>query len=244
MAKHERGERPVGWLAGDALPCVWMMAGLLTYKLCDRNYECDTCPLDAALVGGREAAATRSGEARREWAFPEGRIYAPTHTWAEARDEGEVRVGVDALAAHLIGRVTAAVLPRVGSRVRQGTIAVWLEDEGEMIAVASPVTGRVIRVNGTAQARPCLVHIDPYRRGWLYDVILADDVGTLQLLSGEDMDRLSRRQIEDLVAAARSGDGGHGGLGPTLADGGQVVGNLRQLLGGARYRRLVHCLFH
>jgi len=29
--------------------CVWMDAGVINYKLCDRLYDCDRCPLDQAL---------------------------------------------------------------------------------------------------------------------------------------------------------------------------------------------------
>lgn len=35
----------------DSLPCIWMSAGLLSYRLCDREYDCEHCPLDAALRG-------------------------------------------------------------------------------------------------------------------------------------------------------------------------------------------------
>ena len=37
--------------APDSLPCIWMSAGLLRYRLCDREYDCEHCPLDAALRG-------------------------------------------------------------------------------------------------------------------------------------------------------------------------------------------------
>ncbi len=29
--------------------CVWMDAGVVNYKLCDRGFDCDRCPLDQAL---------------------------------------------------------------------------------------------------------------------------------------------------------------------------------------------------
>jgi hypothetical protein len=31
--------------------CVWMQAGVVGYKLCDREFDCDLCPFDAALRG-------------------------------------------------------------------------------------------------------------------------------------------------------------------------------------------------
>jgi hypothetical protein len=33
----------------DALPCVWMSAGLVAFKLCDREGECEGCPFDRAM---------------------------------------------------------------------------------------------------------------------------------------------------------------------------------------------------
>jgi hypothetical protein len=33
------------------LPCVWMSAGLISFKLCDREGECEGCPFDRAMRG-------------------------------------------------------------------------------------------------------------------------------------------------------------------------------------------------
>ncbi|OGS58522.1 MAG: hypothetical protein A3J79_10675 [Elusimicrobia bacterium RIFOXYB2_FULL_62_6] len=29
--------------------CVWMATGFISYKLCDRSYQCETCPFDQAI---------------------------------------------------------------------------------------------------------------------------------------------------------------------------------------------------
>lgn len=42
--------------SGEPLKCIWMLAGVLTYRLCDRQYDCEHCPLDAAL---RETAPSQ-----------------------------------------------------------------------------------------------------------------------------------------------------------------------------------------
>jgi glycine cleavage system H protein len=46
-----------------------MTAGLLSYRLCDREYDCDGCSLDAALRGGGEAAGRRSLGGHRDAAW-------------------------------------------------------------------------------------------------------------------------------------------------------------------------------
>jgi hypothetical protein len=29
--------------------CVWMQAGVVSYKLCDRRFDCERCPFDMAI---------------------------------------------------------------------------------------------------------------------------------------------------------------------------------------------------
>ncbi len=44
------------------LPCVWMSAGLVAFKLCDREGECEGCPFDRAMQGARsEPPAASAG---------------------------------------------------------------------------------------------------------------------------------------------------------------------------------------
>ena len=38
-------------LTAAPLKCVWMLAGNVDYKLCDREYDCDECPFDLAIRG-------------------------------------------------------------------------------------------------------------------------------------------------------------------------------------------------
>lgn len=52
-----------------ALPCVWMTAGVINYRLCDREFECESCPFDAAIRGrGRRPVAPRSPAPSRDGA--------------------------------------------------------------------------------------------------------------------------------------------------------------------------------
>lgn len=45
-----QGDRPI---SQPLLPCVWMSAGLVAFKLCDREGECEGCPFDRAMQGAR-----------------------------------------------------------------------------------------------------------------------------------------------------------------------------------------------
>jgi hypothetical protein len=43
--------------------CVWMAAGVLRFWLCDRGFDCDRCPLDAALRRVRRPGLTAQAAA-------------------------------------------------------------------------------------------------------------------------------------------------------------------------------------
>ena len=45
--------------------CVWMESGVVTYKLCDCEYNCEACPFDRALRDGT-SPSVRSGSAKDE----------------------------------------------------------------------------------------------------------------------------------------------------------------------------------
>ncbi|MFQ6091746.1 MAG: glycine cleavage system protein H [bacterium] len=38
------------------LKCIWMTAGVVSYKLCNYQYECERCPFDRVLRGGSNAS--------------------------------------------------------------------------------------------------------------------------------------------------------------------------------------------
>ena len=45
--------------------CVWMESGVVTYKLCDFEYNCEACPFDQALREGTPPSV-RTGPAKVE----------------------------------------------------------------------------------------------------------------------------------------------------------------------------------
>ena len=103
LAMHEKTVPVSGSL------CVWMSAGLLTYKLCDRDFDCDHCPLDAALRGRHrdsDGVVPLSGPSLSDMLFPADLLYSAGHCWVgRMSNGGKLRCGLDAFAAALIGHV-------------------------------------------------------------------------------------------------------------------------------------------
>jgi len=178
--------------SSSPLKCVWMLAGVMDYKLCDRDYECERCPLDRAL---RERIAEPAGEdhalagypfgGEREdhppeqhsahervrieggFRFAETLFYHPAHLWARIERRGHVRIGVDDFGQWLLGRVYRVELPDVGARVSAGRPCSGLAYHAGEIALPAPVTGVIRQINEKLWRYPSLLNRDPYGEGWM-----------------------------------------------------------------------------
>jgi glycine cleavage system H protein len=231
----------LGTIPADQQACVWMRAGVIAYRLCDRSFDCEHCLLDAALHG-RDAQATPADWARSGYRlFPRDRQFSAAHAWVHSLSPELVRIGVDALAAWLLGTIVKVTVPEQGSRVERGRPLARFGAQGGEVVIASPVDGSVLARNDLVLDCPELIASVPYGAGWLVEVGLPrQDQQLPGLLCGPDAERLSRgqllrfyRRMEGLIAARALR------VGATAADGGEPLIDPQAMLGSATYLRLV-----
>ena len=99
--------------------------------------------------------------------LPADRFYCHGHAWVQPGRDGFVRIGIDDLAAHLIGRVDAVKLPEPGKRLSRGKPALRLIRGGESVDVCSPLDGEVVVFNQSVVDSPEVLPDRPYSDGWL-----------------------------------------------------------------------------
>jgi glycine cleavage system H protein len=223
-------------------PCIWMSAGLIRYKLCSRELDCEHCPLDAALrgdqaarVGQEELAASSS----RAIEFPADRKYSSRHWWVQpASTSGAARLGLDALATALLGAPTAVVWAPGVEPVALGDALCTLDLPFGALTLTSPLAGGSARPNPALEQDPSLIVTSPYGEGWLTAVEGAVegpelvDASAIRQRSSHDLRRFRRRVALHLLAELEE-------VGPTLADGGRPLTDLRRMLGPRRYLALI-----
>ncbi len=205
--------------AAPALQCVWMWAGIVDYKLCDRDYECEQCPFDRAL---RErtmetVSAKRSpqshGErtvlhglfAREGFLMVEALFYHPTHLWARIERRGDVRVGLDDFGQRLLGRIYQVSFPEAGARVIAGHPLGTLAHQAGEIVLSAPLTGVILQLNERLKRYPSLINHDPYGDGWL--LLLRPErlrESLRHLLYGEQARSWYEREVLKLHRAVRA----------------------------------------
>jgi glycine cleavage system H protein len=234
----------------DALPCVWMSAGLVAYRLCDREFDCDGCPLDLALRGVSPTSQSdhrTSVRGRHATEFPEDRLYSTGHLWVqECPGIGKnFRVGLDGFASDLVGSCLAVRCGRIPRRLSRDRLVFELEIPEGTVPMGAPFDCEVVRWNRVLSENPQQVNTDPYGEGWIAQIVPTDSGASDGFLSAEDARKQARMDLRGFrrrAALYLLTDTAE--VGACLPDGGVVLTDMRQMLGGDRYLQLLRELTH
>lgn len=246
----------------EPLKCVWMLAGVVAYKLCDRQYECDDCPFDLALresaplhpvravttvpVSNRPSALNvwdqaSEGIGVQGYELARGLFYDRGHTWARIEEGGMVRVGLDDFGQKLAGRIYAVTLPEPGAQVKQGWASWAIAHQVGETTLAAPVTGVVQQVNEKLALNPSLLNRSPYGQGWamlIQPKQLVEDLERLyygehaQQWYEQEVWRLSQ-ELKNAMASSRPD------VGVTLQDGGSRIEDLTRAISASQVQHII-----
>ncbi len=121
--------------------------------------------------------------------LPDDLLYdVENHVWYSEQGDGNVRVGMTAVAAALAGRLVAVTPKKVGRSVKAGKSCATVESGKWVGPARSAAAGEVVAINEDVVATPTIVNDDPYERGWLLELKPEDwDSVRPGLLSGGAM---------------------------------------------------------
>lgn len=121
--------------------------------------------------------------------YPEDLRYTEEHEWVRPAGNRAV-VGITHYAQEQLGDVVFVEVPEVGRELRAGEPFGAVESVKSVSYVYAPVSGRVVAVNELLADSPELVNRDPYGRGWLIEVEMADPEELAGLLTAEQYSAL------------------------------------------------------
>jgi glycine cleavage system H lipoate-binding protein len=225
-------------LARDSQRCVWMQAGLLTYQLCDREFECESCPLDAAL---RHQSTIDQSISKL---LQHTRLYSRRHCWI-MKTGNRVVVGIEPLFASRLLGITDVELPQQGERLKPNRVSVTIVAERERVPVFTPCAGRVASVNALLQQDVHQLTDSPLDRGWLfeYHTRSVTQPNEPMMNAAEAHRKYEEDEIE--FRAALQGLVGPAGrsVGATLTDGGESSRQIFSAVEPAQYYHLLRLHF-
>lgn len=247
--------------AGMSL-CLWMQAGVVDYKLCDRKYDCEHCPFDEGLHGRpvkqipisarhhddgvlEMRKRSTSSDSVQGCEVASNRFYHPGHTWARIEGCGIVRAGLDDFGQRMLGRAYSLTLPALDSIVKRGEECWRLTHQSGVTALVAPVSGKVKATNSNLLVRPGLLNRDPYGEGWTVLIEPSDLKSSLkQLMYGERVGPWLEQEIEKLRLLINGPlDGPQATINRTMTDGGLLRREVLSGLTVAQMRRVISSFF-
>jgi glycine cleavage system H protein len=115
--------------------------------------------------------------------------YTKEHEWAKVEGD-RARVGITAYAQEQLGDVVFVELPKVGATVTQHKGFGVVESVKAVSDLFAPLSGKVVEINGELVNAPELVNRDPYDRGWMIVIALANAAEVAELLGSEQYEAL------------------------------------------------------
>lgn len=99
--------------------------------------------------------------------------YTKDHEWVRVEgDRGTI--GITDYAQNQLGDVVFLELPAVGRHIAAGETFGTVESVKAVSELFAPVSGEVVEINGALVSAPEVVNTDPYGKGWMLVVKLAD----------------------------------------------------------------------
>jgi glycine cleavage system H protein len=228
----------------DEFRCIWMSAGVLSYQLCDLQFDCDHCPIDAAMRKRYRKEDAPEQEIERK-KLRSDRLYSRKHCWAKEIHENIVRVGIEPGLGSALLDPKEIVLPAENQKIGRGQACMWIVMEGGTLPVESPISGIVRDTNPQLSEKPHLMRSQPLDHGWIFDMeVESDSADRRDLLSCEQAEKkyaADQVQFSHLLSGAL--EQGRAEVGVTMADGGQQLKNVADMLGPARYFTFLRKIF-
>jgi len=116
---------------------------------------------------------------------PDNLKYTKEHEWVKI-DGGIATVGITDYAQHELGDIVYVELPKIGLKVVQMKPFGTIEAVKAISDIFSPISGEVTEVNSGLESDASVINTDPYGKGWIMKLKIANSTELNSLLSPSD----------------------------------------------------------
>jgi glycine cleavage system H lipoate-binding protein len=253
------------------LRCVWMDAGVTSFKLCDLEFRCETCTFNMKITqqnkerkmsyAPQEMQLSTDGKAMTADAFfnnilktrldhlrtiniPQDRIYSRGQYWIQQNATGNYRVGINHILANFFQPILSIVISKAPANIHRHDPFCWIILPGGAVTLRSPLEATITRFNPALQQKPNLLSAAPFDDGWIME-ITAKSKGLSNFPSSADSQRLMKRTLHNVEHIFKQTFRHlQPAAGTTLYDGGVSLSNIERIFGPTIYREVVNRITH
>ncbi len=188
--------------------CRHELAGRVISRTCDNAFDCRRCGKYSQFA----VLPATGNVSPLGLDYSKHAYYHRGHTWVQPAEDGTATVGLDELAARLVGNPDSVQLPPIGQELDVNQTAWRMKKNGKEISVRAPIEGTVLAVGSVQDV-------------WFLKIQPRLDVGNpttfRHLLQGPEVHGWLSRELERLQLQLRAPNSP-----PALADGGELLPDL------------------
>lgn len=99
--------------------------------------------------------------------------FSEDHLWIMEMGD-TARIGLSDYAQEQLGEILTVTLPENGKFIEQGGAVGEAESQKTVVELVSPISGTIRATNENVVEDPSIINIDPYGKGWLVEVEIAE----------------------------------------------------------------------
>jgi glycine cleavage system H protein len=127
--------------------------------------------------------------------YPEDLRYHKEHTWVKVSGK-RATVGITFYAQESLGDIVYIDSPEIDSDVESGSELTQIESTKATSSVISPVSGTVIEFNEDLTDSPEIINEDPYHKGWIAVLEIADESELNGLMDASEYEKYLEEEVK------------------------------------------------
>ena len=116
--------------------------------------------------------------------------YTREHEWVRDNGDGTATVGITDFAQSELGDIVFVEIDKLGETVEKNSTFGTVEAVKTVSELFMPLTGEVQKWNEALEDEPELINNDPYEKGWVITIKMADASQLDELLNAEDYEQI------------------------------------------------------
>jgi glycine cleavage system H protein len=116
--------------------------------------------------------------------FPENLRYTKDHEWV-LLEGNTATIGITEFAQRELGDIVFVDIPSKGKQMASGEVFGTVEAVKTVSDLFLPVAGTIQELNPSLESQPELVNSDPYGKGWMIKMTVADPGSISDLMTAE-----------------------------------------------------------
>ncbi len=218
----------------EMLKCVWMTSGVIDYKLCDNNFDCENCPFDKVIRNlSNEKEAQFNGIVNdantifnklQKLKYDNNIIYLKNNLIAKEICANTFYLGINPIMVNLLDNVNSMMIDECRKNISVGEQVIQINGDWGSVSISSPINLIIYnKVNDLTD--------NPLKSEWFAIMGAVHQDVLSSNLHQKEWAKMHAKAIGAIAEIKTQVPK----VGATMMDGGSQIKFLHQLIGNKRY---------